>query len=413
MTKAKNKKNDTLSIDDFSTTLKSKLNVLTREMVNSTDALGRVLAADVRARCTSPKHDLAAIDGYAAMRADVQSLPCSLLLVGESKANSNYRQEIEPGQIIRVFAGAGLPVGTDMIIPPDNTSVDGCHVIINEIAHNDEFICHTGIDFANEDVVLKEGSVVTARDIGLSGAMKISWLPVTRKPRIGVLAIGDELAMLGDFHDETARTISSSSLVMCAFIKACGAIPVNLGIMSDSSVSPDLLEEYTKDLDMLITTGGLSTASNNLLCDTINEMNSHVAETQIALNTTERVLLAEIDNTITLCLPGNPISAQICAALFVRSASERMINLKESFYKKSSSVLGRDLDVNDVKMDYIFSKLWVDENHRLTAHPASSYDRLLMSSLADSDCIIRVDKDKTKRGDIVEITRFTCSVISG
>ncbi|MDB2415466.1 hypothetical protein N9W34_06815, partial [Rickettsiales bacterium] len=109
----------------------------------------------------------------------------------------------------------------------------------------------------------------------------------------------------------------------------------------------------------------------------------------------------------------NPISSQICALLFLKPAIEKMLQNNVSFYKKSHAVLGRDLDVNDKKMDYIFATLTQCESKRLTVLPASSQDRFLMSSFSKADCIMVVDKENVKNGDMVEVIRFVCSVLSG
>ncbi len=397
----------------FREKLNAALTVQPQEMVSVTETLGRVLADDVRARATSPCWDIAAVDGYAVRTADLMQTPATLERIGESRASSQFHDEVRAGQAVKIFAGAPIPVGADAVVPMNNMDEFGGHVTINEQAWHGENICSKGIDFSEGESVLKAGSVVTARDIGLAASMKVSWFPVRRKPRIALFAIGDELAMLGDANDG-GRVNSSSSLVLSAFITACGATPVNLGIASDSAASVKRLSSAAKGADLLVTTGGVSESADNLLKKELaSTKNSKLEEISLKLSKEEHVVFGSKFGMPVLALPGNPMSAQICAALFLRTAIEKMLDMCEQFYKKSHAVLGRQLDCNDVKMDYIFAKLMEDNSKRLVADPASSQDRMLMSALAEADCLVTVDQDNIFHGDPVEITRFTCSVVSG
>lgn len=401
----------------FRKKIQDSLKIQPKEIVNVTESLGRVLADDVRAKYTWPNKDMAAVDGYAVISSDLKQIPATLNRIGESRSNKAFEGEIQSGQTVKVFAGARVPIGADAVVPLVGVEEFEDYVTVVSQTWHGEHICYAGIDFTEDEKVLKEGTVVTARDIGLAAAMRVSWLPVRRKPRVAVLAIGDELILLGDVTADSSRVNSSSSLVLCSFITACGAVPVNLGIASDSAVSVQQLTEAAEGADLLVTTGGISSSSDNLLRKALIEgsgkKKGHIEEITLNLSKPEQVVLGQKSGISVLALPGNPISAQICAALFLKPAIDKMLDMRESFYKKSYARLGRQLDINDEKMDYIFAKLMEDKDKHLVADPASSQDRLLMSALAEADCLITVDRDNLAHGSQVEITRFTCSVISG
>lgn len=398
---------------DFARYIQESLQVQPKEIINITKTLGRVIAEDVVAIYNSPRKNISAVDGYAIISKNIETTPVTLTKVGESLASRPFKGQICNNQTVKVYYGSTVPMGADTIIALENTEENGDQIIVTGEIMAEQNICYAGIDFVKGEAVLKRNRVITARDIGLAAAMGVSWIPVVRQPLVGVLSVGDELSMLGDVHD-SSHTISSSSLVVSAFISACGGIPVNLGIIPDSAEAIETILATTQRLDLLVTTGGVSAAADNLMHKALEKKYSQLKEVSIALNQTENVLFAsKDDSTPVLALPGNPISTKICAVLFLKPAIERMLDTRSTFYKKSFAILDRNLDINDRKMDYIFSRLTEGKDKQLLALPASSYDRLLLSALADSDCLIAVDRNNSKSGCEVEITRFTCAFVSG
>lgn len=378
------------------------------ELVHITEALGRVISSDIRAKYTSPHKDMSAINGYAVICDGTTKFK----IAGHSTASVPFSEEISPGQAVKVTSGSVLPIGTDTVISEQDVKKQGNYISTDDSIIKGQNICYTGVDFLRNEPVLKAGSVISARDIGLAASMKVPWIPVSRKPNIAVFAVGDELSMIGDLEGEVGKTSSSSSLIISSFVKACGANSVDMGVAKDSTASIQKLIENSKGVDLIITTGGLSASADDLMKKSLDKT-SNIVETELELSGTIKVLFAKKGGTPILCLPGHPISAQICATLFVRPLINKMTNMCKEFYKKSSAVLDRDLDVNDKQMDYIFSKLSENDEKRLKVMPASSYDRLLMSALGKSDCLIKVDHENAKKGDNVLITRFTCSIIDG
>jgi molybdopterin molybdotransferase len=374
------------------------------ELLHITQAVGRVLASDVRAKHTSPHRDMAAINGYAMMCADAKENGVTLRIIGDSTAGHPFGEELEPGQAVKVYSGSMIPIGADTVVPMLEIEEKHDTITLNSTVMKGQNICYAGVDFLRDEPVLKAGSIITARDVSLAAAMKISWVSVRRKPHIAFFAVGDELAMLGDCQD-TGKLTSSSSLMISAFISACGAIPLNLGIAADNEISVNRLMEHAVDADLIITTGGVSASADDLLKKTLDKKTKRI-ETTVRLSSAATVMLGEKGGIPILALPGNPISAHICATLFLVPIIHAMTDMRGKIFKKSRATLDRDLDINDLQMDYIFTRLAEGEDKHLRAIPASSYDRLLMSALAQSDCVITVDKELSKKGDSVEIKRF-------
>jgi len=392
----------TKKVASFVEEIIESLEVQQKENIHITNSVGRVLAEDVSAKFTMPNKDTAAVDGYAVILSAISQIPVTLSVVGESRSNKPFNKTIVNTEAVKVFAGAIVPEGADTILPKHMVEEYEGGIIINEQFLHGENICYKGIDFAEGKNVLRKGRILSPCDIGLAAAMRASWLPVRRKPKVAVLAIGDELIMPGDGCGND-KTVSSSSISLCAFLQECGAEALNMGIAPDSKDLSNRLKEAANSADLLVTTGGLSASADNLMRKILTSKNNKAKEIKISLGKEETVMFGNKNKTSLLALPANPISAHICANIFLRPAVEKMLGIEKINYRVSTALLSRNLDVNDIKVDFIFSRLMEGEDNIMVADPASSQDRLLLSSLANADCMIVVDKDNCKKDAVAEI----------
>ena len=207
------------------------------ETVPLAEALGRVLAEDVAAKLSQPPVAVSAMDGYAVRAADISSLPARLRCVGEAPAGGSYGKELGRGEAVRIFTGGPVPAGADTIVIQENTTAEGGaetgHVTVIAATPPGRYIRPAGLDFRQGEIGLKQGRRLTPRDIGLAAAMNLAALPVRCKPRIAVLATGDELVPLGTTPGPH-QIISSNGVGLAAFIAAQGGLCIDLGIARDS-----------------------------------------------------------------------------------------------------------------------------------------------------------------------------------
>ena len=152
------------------------------EQVSLTEAHGRVLAEDVASRVTQPPLAVSAMDGYAVRADDVANVPVDLKIDGEVPAGGFHEGTISTGEAVRIFTGAALPAGTDAIVIQEDTDRDGDTVTVKEGVAEGRYVRKAGLDFAEGEVLLKAGTILSARDIGLAAAMNHPWLQVCRKP---------------------------------------------------------------------------------------------------------------------------------------------------------------------------------------------------------------------------------------
>ena len=183
---------------------------LPAETVPLARAHGRVLAADIVARVTQPPFAVSAMDGYAARAADVAAVPATLKQIGSVPAGARFEGRVGPGETVRIFTGAPVPDGADTIVIQENAHADGAAIGVREGAPAGRYIRPAGLDFRAGEVGVPAGRRLDARAIGLAAAMNQPWLTVRRKPRIALLATGDEIVMPGEPLGES-QIVSSNT----------------------------------------------------------------------------------------------------------------------------------------------------------------------------------------------------------
>lgn len=330
---------------------------LPAEQISLADGLGRVLAADVASRRDQPPMAVSAMDGYAVRAADVATLPVTLKVIGYAPAGHAFDGILGPGEAVRIFTGAPVPEGADAIVIQENTEqADETVRVVDGKAPAGRFIRPAGLDFATGDVLLPRGKVLTARDVGLSAAMNVPWLSVYRKPRISILATGDEIVMPGDPIGRD-QIVSSNALSLAAFITAQGGAPLDLGIAPDEEDGLRALAAGARGSDILVTTGGASVGDHDLVQSVLGDIGLEVDFWRIAMRPGKPLMFGRIDGTFLIGLPGNPVSSLVCAIMFLAPAIRRMLGMDNLLPETGMARLGTDLTENDEREDYLRASL--------------------------------------------------------
>ncbi len=357
------------------------------ETVGLPVALGRVLAEEVRARVTQPPVSVSAMDGYAVRAADVTQTPATLRQIGEAPAGGAYDGVVGPGETVRIFTGGPVPSGADTIVIQEDAVANGEKIIVKKGAPKGKYIRPAGLDFSEGEVGLRSGQVLDARDVALAASMNCPWLRVYRKPRIAVLATGDELVMPGEPLGPN-QIVSSNNVGLCAFVEASGAEAVDLGIALDTEDSLRTLAAGAKGVDMLVTIGGASVGDHDLVRRVLGDVGLEVDFWRIAMRPGKPLMFGHLDNTAMLGLPGNPVSALVCSLIFLRPAIAKMLGLGETSVRYGKAELGCDVAGNDRREDYLRATLARDESGGLVATPFEIQDSSMLSRLAHADCLI-------------------------
>ena len=375
-----------ISVEEAQARILRPLAPMPAEQVGLSNAFGRVLAEDLSSRVTMPPVAVSAMDGYAVRAEDVARVPANLRIVAEVPAGQTTEREIGAGETARIFTGAPLPAGANTIVIQEDTERQGSTVTVKESAAPGAFVRPAGLDFSTGDVLLRQGRVLTARDIGLAAAMNRSWLMVRRQPRVALLTTGDEIVLPGDPLDAT-RIISSNTFSLAAMVQASGGVANVLGIAKDSAESLRRLVGAAAGADILVTTGGASVGDHDIVQSVLAEMGLTLDFWRIAMRPGKPLMFGRLGETPMLGFPGNPVSSMVCAVLFLQPALQRLLGAPID-PRTETAVLGEPLAANDQRQDYLRATLTRTAAGELQATHFAAQDSSMFATLARADCLI-------------------------
>jgi molybdopterin molybdotransferase len=375
-----------ISVDEARQRILDAVRPAAPEVVALAEAWNRVTAAPVLARLTQPPADLSAMDGYALRAAD-GVLHASLRVIGDAPAGHPFAGRVGPGQAVRLFTGSVVPEGADSVIIQEDVTRDGDRIRVNQAAIAGRHIRLAGQDFAAGDAVLPAGRRITARDIGLAAAANHPWLTVHRRPRVAILSTGDEIAMPGE-PIPPGGIVSSNSHALAALVRAAGGEPLILPNVKDDAAAIGAVADSIAGMDLLVTTGGASVGDHDLVMPALQARGMTLDFWQIAMRPGKPLLFGRMGAVPVVGLPGNPVSAIVCAILFLLPALARLSGLPAAPPPVTAAVLGAPLRANDKRADHLRAALTVDSGGRIVATPFAVQDSSMLRRLAQADVLI-------------------------
>lgn len=382
----------------------SGLRAIGAETIGLDAALGRTLAEDVRARLTQPPAPVSAMDGYAVRADDIATLPAALKRIGQAPAGHPFDGKVGAGECVRIFTGGEVPEGADTIlIQEDADEADGI-VKPKESVKRGTYVRPAGLDFREGDVVLREGLTLDPRHIGLAAASNHAWLGVRRRPRVAILATGDEIVLPGTMPKK-GQIVSSNGPSLAAFVRRAGGEAVVLPIAPDDPAALKELARGAAGADLLVTSGGASVGEHDLVRSALGEEGLSLDFWQIAMRPGKPLMFGTLGAIPLLGLPGNPVSSLVCAHLFLGPAIAKLLGKADVLPQALAAKLGRDLAANDRREDYLRSTLTRDAAGNLIATPFEKQDSSMISVLARADALaIRpASAPAAQKGDSISV----------
>ncbi len=344
-------------------------------------AHGRVLAQDVAARLTQPPFPASAMDGYAVRWADI---PAGLWrVVGESAAGRGWSGTIGAGEAVRIFTGAPLPAGADTVVVQEEITRDGETTRLSGEGPGrlGAHIRAAGQDFAAGALLARAGDRLTPARLGLLAAGGHGTLPVVRRPRVVLLATGDELVPPGTLPGPD-QIVSSNGVMLGALLAQAGAEVADLGIVPDRREALQAALAGARG-DIIITIGGASVGDHDLVVPVLREMGATLDFWKIAMRPGKPMLAGKLGPSRIIGLPGNPVSAFVCATLFVLPLVRLLAGQSPDIATRRLP-LAAPLPANGTRRDHMRGTLQPDGRVRA----ATGQDSAQLSVLAASDVLI-------------------------
>jgi molybdopterin molybdotransferase len=326
-----------ISVDEALERILDSIAPLKSESVAIVDALQRVLAENVVSMADIPPFTNSAMDGYAVRAADVAhaapSSPVRLTVVGEVPAGSVPDCAVGPAMAVRIMTGAPLPPGSDAVVPFEDTDQgrqSSCdqnghpQVFVYQAARAGDNVRHAGEDICQGKVVLSARSVLRPADIGVLASMGYPQVRAFRRPRVAILATGDELVGV-DEPIAPGKIRNSNEYTSMALVAHYGGIPVPLGIARDTaeSLTTKIREGLSRKVDLFLTSAGVSVGDFDMVKDVL-ATEGEMVFWQVAIKPGKPLAFGHVKGVPLLGLPGNPAAAAVAFEVFARPAILKM-----------------------------------------------------------------------------------------
>ena len=379
---------------------------LEAEEVALAQAFGRTLAAPLVAGRTQPPFANSAMDGYALRAADAGG---RLRVVGESAAGRGFAGAIGAGEAARIFTGAPLPPGADAVALQEDAQRDGEFVTLNAPVGLGDNIRGVGLDFREGETLLAAGRRLSPRDVALIAAANRPSVLVTRKPRVAILATGDELRAPGEALGP-AQIVASNNVFVAGLAHAQGAEAIDLGIAPDrpEALAERIAAARAARADVLVTLGGASVGDYDLVQQALTDAGMELGFWRIAMRPGKPLMFGRLGSMLALGLPGNPTSSAVCGLLFLAPLLRALTGDPQAGADHSeAATLAVDLPANGIREDYMRANLTRDAGG-WSATPARNQDSSLVRTLADAQGLIvrPPHAPPAKAGETCGVLRF-------
>ncbi|MCF2706786.1 molybdopterin molybdotransferase MoeA [Arcanobacterium haemolyticum] len=375
------------------------------------DAVGCMLAEDVRATHDVPYADLAARDGYALIAEETTGAgaasPTSFRVMEDVYANSTDTPRHLPGTAIRIASGARLPIGANAVVPLDFTDHGTAQVQVFHEVRPLENVRAQGQDMGAGDIVCETGTRVSARHVALLASAGRDRVRVRPAPRVVVMSIGDELVAPGQAITP-GKTYDANSHALAAAVKNVGGVVYRVPAVSDDkTILRDALEDQLVRADVIITTGGLSYGGGDTVKEVLSPLGS-VRFDNVSMNPGRQFGVGTIgDGTLIFCLPGDPVAALIAFEVFVRPALRQMAG-----HSTKGRILRAQMTQSMVSMpgvrDYVRVRVSGTPSEGYVCEPVADGGLALLTGLAAANglAIVPESMEQVREGEPLECIIF-------
>lgn len=394
-----------IPVDEALQRIFSKLPDLGEEQVPLGRAHRRVLSRPLIATHNQPPFDSSAMDGYAVRAGDV-ALGRPLKLAGTSQAGARFVGMMQPGQCVRIFTGAPMPIGADTVIMQEEATAEGNLISFSKLPAPGQSVRKQGFDFARGAEVLPAGIALTPQMLALAASANLPHVTVTRRPRIAILATGDELVPPGSALGPD-QIVASNSAGLIPLLAPYAEKVIDLGIVPDdpARIERALLNAFDTGVELLVTTGGASVGERDFVQEVLRDLGVELDFWKLRMRPGKPLMFGTRGRALIFGLPGNPVSALVTATVILKPALKAMSGLADPFWPRLSVPTTLGLPANGPRRHFMRATLSRNEIGYLEVTPIFETDSSHSSSLAIADALIVVPEDAASipPGEMVDI----------
>ena len=383
------------------------------ELIGLLDAVGLVLAEDLLADRDFPPFPRATRDGFAVRAADVQSVPAALQRVGEVKAGATIEESritVGPGEAVEIMTGAPVPVGADAVVMVEYTAFANARVTVQRAVKAGENVVPAGAEARRGDVMVPKGTRVQHAAVAVAAAVGRPEIAVFRRPRVAVLATGDELVDV-NLPPGPNEIRNSNSYSLAAQVYEAGGEAVILPVARDDAADLALLLRKGLEADLLLLSGGVSAGKYDLVEEVLASLGAKFFFTGVAIQPGKPVVFGEValngKTTPFFGLPGNPVSTMVTFQLFVRPVLDALAGAKLEPLPFTQAILKAALSTKTGLTRFLPAKL--DGAHDKPGVELVQWQGsgdLMAASTANCYIVVPPDREQFEAGETVTVLLF-------
>ena len=404
---------DMISLEEARALVLSQVEALPVETVSILDAVGRVAAADLRSDIDISPFAHSAMDGFAVRADDLaaasEDAAVELDVIAEVAAGETYDGPMASGQCVRIMTGAPVPDDADAVVKYEVVGVvsgdgkPGSRVSFSHPAQPRANIREAGEEAKAGEVIVEAGEVISTAGVGFLAGCGILDVPIYRRPRVAVAAIGSELVN-PDELPTAGKIRNSNSYALAACVQAAGGVPTILPIVEDTHEAlAQVVREATCDYDFVITSGGASNGDFDFIKPVVEDL-GELLMTTVNMRPGKAQTFGIVQGTPVFGLPGNPAAAYVGFEMIIRPALRKMQGYTHFERPRVVAKLSRDVKKNDPRRIFLRSTLYKNDEGDYVVAPAKNQSSGLFGVIQRSNCmaILPEGLDSRTAGSLVQ-----------
>jgi len=394
-----------ISLEEAIGILNNRVNNLEKEKVLLLDGLNRIIAQDIYSKIDNPPFHKSAMDGYALIAGDLQKLK----VIGKVYAGEVYSGTVTEGTAVKIMTGAPIPKGADAVIKQEDVTIDNDYIVLKRPVKKSENICKKGEDIAKGSLLIKKGKKLNYADIGILASSGIRKIKVYKKPVVAFMSTGDEVIDI-DYDLNEGKIYNSNKYTILSRIEELGYKVKDIKhIKDDFDKIGKYIEKVSKEVDLIITTGGASVGEKDLLKEAIDVARGEKLFWKINnIKPGSSVLCSKVNKSIVIGLSGNPTAALTTFELLAKTTLEKLSGVKEIKLNREKAILTQDMKKRSPKRRFLRGRVEVIDCKQYVSITQIKSGNGILSSALNSNCIIEIEADSNEKhkGDLVNIIKL-------
>ncbi|GAA0109763.1 molybdopterin molybdotransferase MoeA [Clostridium tertium] len=397
-----------ISLEEAIEILNNNVNNLDIEEVDLIDGLNRVISENIYAQINNPPFNKSAMDGYALISNNTELSNRKFKVIDKVYAGGVCSSAVNEDTAVRIMTGAPIPKGANAVIKQEDVTLEDDFIILKKNINENENICIKGEDISKGSLLLKSSKKLDYADIGILASSGINKMKVYKKPKIAFISTGDEVVDIGLALGE-GKIYNSNKYSILSRIKELGYEAKYIAHINDNFHEiGSYIEEISNEVDLIITTGGVSVGEKDLLKDAIDTTSGEKLFWKITIKPGSAVLCSRVNKSIVISLSGNPTAALTTFELLVKPTLEKLSGYQEIKINREKAILSKDIKKKSPQRRFIRGYVEVNNCKQYVHITQTKSGNGILSSAINSNCIIEIEtnNDGKNQGDLVDIIKL-------